>query len=379
MGGFLARAAYELELEDIRVQWQGATATTKPEPELQTWLCSRALHALKFFTFHVSTPSSDVSTTLEAAFFACSSSNSLPIMSTAGVLSATEVRLPNPTYSQFVKELPVLPDEVSTEAKRMVTTLQSRGMIKDIGWPDVLQELRKRPLPEAEMIACLKWWIGLHKQGVGVTPNLPLIRTDLLMNTTILVSGASSEGILPLKAVQTFLNMRKMGRFVPDGAPLPKDLLPLSVSKNFEPMDLLSSFPWRELSILEWLQHIINPDVTKADVQHDITNSAPWAERVFMVLARAWPCLSKADQNDICVLFNHKACIPTSAGLKLPNESYLQNANVFKDLPVVTLPSRTVIKAPLEKVFIAIGVRKHVELQIVFDRWATSSMYKVIS
>jgi hypothetical protein len=301
-------------------------------------------------------------------------------MSTAGVLSATEVRLPNPTFSEFVKELPVLPDEVLTEANRMVTTLQSRGMIKDVRWPDVLQELRKRPLSEAEMTACLRWWIGLHKQGVGVTPNLLRIRTDLLMNATILVLGASSEGILPLKTVETFLNMRNMGSFVPmnDGAPLPKHLLPLSVSKNFDPMDLLSSFPWRELSILEWLQHIINPDVTKADVQHDITNSAPWAERVFMVLARAWPSLSKADQNDICVLFNYKACIPTSAGLKLPNESYLQNANVFKDLPVVTLPSRTVIKAPLEKVFIAIGVRKHVELQIVFDRWATSSMYKVI-
>ena len=159
-------------------------------------------------------------------------------MSTAGVLSAIEVRLPDLTFSEFVKELPVLPDEVLTEAKRIVTTLQSRDMIKDIRWPDVLQELRKRPLPEAEMTACLKWWIGLHKQGV--TLDLLRIRTDLLMNATILVLGASSEGILPLKAVQTFLNMRNMGRFVPmdDGAPLPKHLLPLSVSKNFDPMDL---------------------------------------------------------------------------------------------------------------------------------------------
>jgi hypothetical protein len=181
----------------------------------------------------------------------------------------------------------------------------------------------------------------------------------------------SSGGILPLNAVQTFLNMRNMGNFVPvdDGAPLPKHLLPLSASKHFDPADLLSSFPWRELTILEWLKHVLNPDVTRADVQHDISNSAPWAERVFLVLSRAWPSLSKADQNDICLLLKDKACIPTNCGLKVPDESYFSNANVFKDLPIVTLPSGTIIKGPWEKVFIAMGVRKHVELQIVFDRY----------
>jgi hypothetical protein len=342
-----------------------------PKSELQSWLCGRALHALKFFTFHPSTPSSDVSAAMEAAFFACSSPNSFPIMSTAGVRIATEVRFPDPTFSAFVKQLAVLPDEVLMEAKRMVTTLQARGMIKDIKWPDVLDELRKRPLPEEEMIFCLKWWIGLHKEGS--TPDLLRIRTDLL-NAAVLVMDTSSEGILPLNTVQTFLNMRNMGSLVPvnDGAPLPKHLLPLNVSRHCDPVDLQSSFPWRELSIIDWLQHVINPEITSVDVQHDLTRSAPWAERVFQVLARAWPSLSKADQNDICMLLNHKTCVPTSSGFKRPDDSYLQNANVFKDLPIVTLPSGTIIKGQLEKVFIAMGVRKHVELQIVFDRCVIS-------
>ena len=299
-------------------------------------------------------------------------------MSTAGVRISKEVRLPDPTFSAFVKQLPVLPDEILMEAKRMVAALQTRGMIKDIKWPDVLDELRQRPLPEGEMIACLKWWVGLYKQGG--TPDLLRIRTELL-NAAVLVTGTSSEGILPLNSVQTFLNMRNMGSFVPvnDGAPLPKHLLPLSVSKHFDAVDLQSSFPWRELSILDWLQHVINPEVTNAGVQHDITSSAPWAERVFVILARAWPSLSKEDQNDICKLLNYKSCVPTTSGFKRPDESYLQNANVFKDLPIVTLPSGTIIKGPLEKVFIAMGVRKHVELQIVFDRCAINSRCKVTS
>jgi hypothetical protein len=219
----------------------------------------------------------------------------------------------------------------------------------------------------------LTWWIGLHKQGG--TPDLLRTRTELL-NAAVLVTGKpgdSSAGILSLSSVQTFLNMRNMGGFVPvdNSAPLPKHLLPLSVSKHFEPTALLSSFPWRELSIVDWLRHVLNPDVTRADVQHDISNSAPWTERVFMVLARAWPSLSKADQNDICILLKDKTCVPTNSGLKLPDASYFSNANVFKDLPIVTLPSGATIKGSLEKVFLAVGVRKHVELQIVFDRWVT--------
>ena len=253
----------------------------------------------------------------------------------------------------------------------MVTTLQNRGMIRDITWPDVLDELRKRPLPQEEMIACLTWWIGLHKQGS--TPDIQRIRTELL-NAAVLVTGTpgdSRAGIMPLNSVQTFLNMRNMGNFVPvdDNAPLPKHLLPLSVSKHFDPAALLSSFPWRELSIVEWLRHILDREVTRADIHHDICNSASWAERVFMVIARAWPSLSKPDQTEICMLLKDKTCIPTNSGLKPPDASYFSNANVFKDLPIVTLPSGTVIKGNLEKVFIAMGVRKHVELQIVFDRF----------
>ena len=188
VGGFLARAAYEIELASIRDLWHGATAHAPPDPELRSWLTGRALHALKFFVFHSSTPSSDVSTLLEAAFFSCSDSRSFPIISSSGVRNTADVRLPDATFSTFIKQLPVLPDEVVTEGKRMVASLQARSMIRDISWTDVLEELRRRPLPESEMIACLKWWIGMCKQGH--TTELPRIRTELL-NAAVLVDRKS--------------------------------------------------------------------------------------------------------------------------------------------------------------------------------------------
>lgn len=359
-----------MELANIGELWKGATAYAKPDTELQSWLRGRAIHALKFFTFHTSTPSADVSSLLEAAFFSCSDAHTFSIISTAGVRNAADVRLPDSTFSGFVKQLPVLPDEVLTEAKRAITALQSRGMIKEIRWPDVLEELRKRPLPEEEMTACLKWWTSMHKQGS--TPELFRIRTELL-NAAVLMTGlpgSPEEGIRQLNTVQTFINMRNLGGFIPvdDGAPLPKHLLPLTVSKHFDPATLSSSFPWRELTVIDWLKHITTPEIAGASIEHDITQNPIWAERVFLVLARAWPSLSKGVQSEICILLQDKTCVPTNAGLKVPASSYFSNANVFKDLPIVTLPLAPIIKGTLEKVLVAVGVRKHVELQIVFDR-----------
>lgn len=370
IGGFLSRAAYELELATIAELWESAkSAEGRPDEELQTWLRGRALHALKFFTFHASTPSSDVSTELEKAFFSCYEKH-FSIISTAGVRNARDVRLPNPAFAAFVKQLPVLPDELSMEAGQMIKALRGKGMLSDIRWTDVLDELRERPLPEDEMVACFKWWVECNKHGAS--PDLLRIRTELL-NAAILVTGTvgtPAAGTLPLSSVQTFLNMRVMGNFIPveEGAPLPSHLLPLSVSKHFDPASILTSFPWRELSIVDWLQHTLSPAVTSNDIGHDITKSAQWSERVFSVLGRAWPSISKNIQNEICDLLKELACIPTSGGLKLPEKSYFSTAHVFKDLPIITLPSGTVVKGNLEKVFIAVGVRKHVELQIVFDR-----------
>ena len=152
-----------------------------------------------------------------------------------------------------------------------------------------------------------------------------------------------------------------------DGAPLPGNVLPPSISKHFDPADLLSSFPWRELSIVDWLLYILSPDVASA--HYDIKKSASWAERVFhdpfTCLAAS---LSKEDKSRISELLKDKTCIPTNSGLQLPDRSYFAKSNVFNDLPTVMLPSGKPIKGGLETVFAAVGVRKHVALEIILDR-----------
>jgi hypothetical protein len=305
---------------------------------------------------------------METAFFSSGTNLPFSVMSTVGVRKVSEVRLPDPQFESFLKQLPTLPHEVLTEAKGMVAALQSRGLLKPILFDDVLNELRSRPLTEVELIACFTWWLGLDQRGEDA--NVLRIRTELLKATVLTTGtlGGPDERIIPLASVSKIINTKNMGAFIPADGPIPDHVLPLSVSKRFSADSLIKAFPWTELSIVDWLRHIVGPAVCEADVEHDLNRSAAWAERVSSVLARTWPSMSKVVQGDVRELLKEKTCIPTSHGLKVPDQSYFANVNLFPDLPIVTMPSGLIVKGTLEKVLQALGVRKHVELQIVFDR-----------
>ena len=364
VGGFLARSAYEFELAEVKQLWENGGDLND---DIRRHLWSRGLHALKFFSFHPSTPSAEVSSVLEAAFFSCSSNNHFSILSTQGVQQSSKVRLPDSTFSSFLKNLPVLPDEILSGAPSIATSLHNRGLIKNITFDDVLNELRSRPLKEDEMIACLSWWAGVYEKDDS--SRLLPIRSQLL-DAAILTNGevGKEEKITPLSHIRTFINPRSLGGTVPLDGPLPDHLLPVGISKALKLETVITSFPWTELTVIQWLDYISKPATGKFHVDYDLSKSAAWAERVLLVLARSWPTLSGQSKNEVFLLLKDITCVPTSAGMRTPDQSYFPNANIFHDLPVAVLPSGNAIKGPMEKLLHALAVRNHVDLQIIFNR-----------
>jgi hypothetical protein len=352
VGGFLARATYEIEMTRLKDLCNGAKL---PEAgsEIADMLIQQSLHCLKFFTFHRSSPSQDVSSLLEAAFFSCADTNKFPLYSTVGIRSASEIRLPDSTFTEFLKNLPTVPQSLMDGARPMITALQNRGLIKTITFDDVLNELRSRPLSSTEMVACLKWWVGLHKSGTNT--NLVPIRRELV-NAAVLVvdAGKPMERIIPLNIIKTFLTTRSC---IPADGPFPDHLLPFEISKGFSSDALNNSLEWTELTVLQWLEHVCSPEARTANAEFDLTMSAPWAERVINCLSRAWPSTNSAMKTSIVQLLSEITCIPTSGGLKKPKEAYFANVNVFRDLPIVTFSSNAPIKGALERILQDLGVR----------------------
>lgn len=367
VGGFLARAIYELEMQDMKAQW-GASVASNPgqplDPELRKRFYGEAGHNLRFFAFHDSTPSPVVSRDMRSAFFNCVvPGQPFPIVSSAGVRSALDVRLPNSALSPFLKNVPIFPEEVYNGSGLMVADLQREGMLKDITFEDVIEELRARPLSEEEMVSCLNWWTDMFQRDpTGIHRN----RRQFLNAGRLTIGPSDNERTIPLKAVQTFLN-RQNDIFPADG-PLPSHLLPMTISKKFDPIRLRDSLRWRELTVVEWVRHIVDPAVGNQRTEFNIAECPVWAERILQVLTKSWPSLSKVNKSRVAKLLDRVPCIPTSSRMEVPSKAYFSSAAIFHDLPIVNFPSGIPVKGNLETVLADLGVRKHVDLTLVCTR-----------
>ena len=367
VGGFLARAVYELEMQDIGARWDASVASNPGKPldsGMRQRFYNEAGHNLQFFTFHRSTPSAVVSSEMRSGFFNCViQGQPFPIISSAGVKPALDVRAYNPKFSAFLKKLPIFPEELSGGSKLMVMALQEREILKDIQFEDVLKELRERSLSEEEMVACLQWWIDMSQQELVEVDN---IRQQLLdvAHLTIGLLENGDERIISLKGIQTFLNPEN--DVFPTDWPLPSHLLPISISQKFNPAELRKSLRLRELSVLDWVRNLVDPAEYTQRIK--FAESPSLAETILQILSRCWPTLSGVDKAHVIELFKELTCIPTSTGMKMPSEVYFSNASIFRDLPIVNLPPGVRIKGALKRVLVDLGVKEHVDLEDIYNQ-----------
>lgn len=326
---------------------------------------------MQFFTFRTSAPSPRLTKLFEKGFFECARQNTITLMSTRGPKHSKDVRFPNAALAEFVKDLPVLEPNHVKEAGEFVTSVRGRSLLQDITMSDVFGELQGRALPVNEMVACLQWWISVAKH-----PNYnPSLLSSLVAAAMVTIpSPASKEDIKdstskiqPLSGVKYFLNSQR----IPTDLPLPETCLHYEVSKAFSANDLWTIFGWTELSLPDWISHLIAISSGKepsTPIETNLQLSPQFAEKVLGVIARAWGSLPAHRQTEVVSLLSTITCIPTRKGMKKPNDSYFANVSLFSDLPIIELPSGSAVKGSLEKVLATLGVRKHVELQLVFDR-----------
>ena len=356
-------------MQSIGTDWETVTSMRSDktlDPELRKEFYDKARHNLQFFAFHRSTPSAVVSSEIQSAFFNCSiQGKNFRVISSAGIKSALDVRMPNPTISAFLPELPIFPEELLDSSKPVVAALQEKGMLKYITFSDVSKELRERPLSEKEMAACLQWWINTSQQNpMGIDEN-----RRVLLGAAVLITGSpdsSDERKVPLETIRTFLNPRNIT--IPTDGPLPDHLLPINVNRKLDSVQLQKHLQWKELTVTEWVEHIVNPTVYTQKNGFNIVESPVWAGRVLQVLGGCWSTLQEVSRTTIIGLLNTLTCIPTSTGMKTPSQAYFSEANIFGDLPVVELPPGFHIEGDLEGVLVGLGVRKRAELQVIFDR-----------
>ncbi|CAD0025182.1 unnamed protein product [Aureobasidium pullulans] len=321
-----------------RVAYTGDMAELKSKLERQMIISGNK----KQYTFSESTPSSQVGAIIEEAFWT--------------FRVATE-------DLSFVDGIPVVPDEIMDKASVFMRNLKEYGLLSDITTHDIKKELEARALEENQLTELIKWAAGkLSRDELDVSALHSLFDGTVATIAEEYTSTYPSP-VLLLGSIDSFSNPSK----IPAELPAPSTTIPFRFVKNV-PKNQLEAFGWSELQIVPWLRYVIEKDGTGLSAEQSLTKSPQFSGQVLSVVSKSWDGLSQSSKGTVIQLLEPRTVIPTKLGMRKPAQSYFASVRLFDDLPTVHG-----LQGVKEKFLLPLGVRKTVELSVVFERLMAKS------
>ena len=358
--GIVCRIAWSGEILHLKERLSKSLAdsqiTTLKQEHCEKVL-PEAIHILNQFTLRESTPSSQVGTLIEEAFWTCNHNTTIEILSSRGVMPSQDVRIATEDLS-FVEGIPVLPPELMKQAAGFINKLMDFGIITDITTADIKKELERQALNEKQLIEFLHW-LG-HKARINEVD--PVIVRSLL---DVAVANESDREtnlskVVVLGEIKHFINPSK----IPGTVPVPPDTLSFKFTRGIDKVEL-EALGLEDLQIVPWLRWLVEMSGGQGALpkDQDLTISASFAGVVLPILSKQWEGLSQSSKSTVVNLLSTRTAIPTKFGMKKPSEAYFPIVKLFDDLPVIVG-----LQAVKEKFLIALGVRKTVELGLIFEK-----------
>lgn len=358
--GIVCRIAWAAEMASIKSKiLMGAERSQSSKIRMSDieGVLPESIHTANQFVFRESTPSSLLGQTIEDAFWMCNKDASIEVLSTCGVLPSYQVRIA-PKELSFMDSIPVLPDEFVLKAKDFVRKLTDFGLVTDITVSDIKRELEISTLGSKQVVEFLSW---LSKKSLS--GQLDTFSVQSILGVAV-ASDENEEGVstrlLIFADIDGFLNPQR----IPADLPLPPSVIPFKFTKSLSKQEL-EALGWTELYIVPWLRWIVSNagNRTLLSQEHDITTTSSFSAQVLPVLSKQWEGLGQSSKQTVIELLQPRTVIPTKLGMKRPTETYFPSVRLFDDLPV--LHGLNGVK---ERFLTAIGVRKTVELGVIFER-----------
>lgn len=365
VAGIACRVAYNgemLQLKDGLARQMTISGNKKVSKDDLAAVIPAAAHAFKQYTYHESTPSSQVGTIIEEAFWTCSKNYAISVLSTRGVLPSSDVRLASEDLS-FVDGIPVIPDAIIDKNSEFLNKLQEFGLLTEITTQDIKKELEARALDESQLTELLKWAAQKISKNQLDASAISTLFDGTVATIDEKLAGSYPGPVLMLGSIETFPNVTK----IPAELPMPPTTIPFRFIKSI-PKTQLEAFGWSELQIVPWLRYLLETDGGKGAVDRSLTRSPAFPSQVLPVLSKGWESLSQSSKTTVADLLSTRTVIPTKLGMRKPTEAYFSSVKLFDDLPTVQG-----LQGVKEKFLGAIGVRKTVELSVVFDRLMAKS------
>lgn len=311
----------------------------------------------KTFTFAESTPSSEVGSLIEEAFWTCNMKTSIDLLSSRGILPSSSVRVSNEDLA-FVEGIPVLPEALA--GLGIVKKLMDYGVIVEITISDIKRELEGKALGALQLVGlarrALFYYLTAHQQQflewMGHKARINDIESSTvrsLLAVTVANDVKEDSGrILVLSEMKNFLNVSR----IPADMPLPPSTVPFKFTKKMNKTDL-EALGWEDLQMVPWLRWLVENAGGRGQLSldQDFEKSPSFARAVLPVISKQWDGFSQSSKSTIIELLAPRTIMPTKLGMRKPAESYFPSVNLFEDLPVVTS-----IHSVKDKVLTALGV-----------------------
>ncbi|KAK2764928.1 hypothetical protein FQN54_008625 [Arachnomyces sp. PD_36] len=354
--GIICRVAWSAQMSSIgsRVPGNPVAAGVKARKADISGIITEAIHTANQFSFREATPSSEVGQIIENAFWTCGKDASIDVLSTCGVMSSKHVRL-SPKDLSFMDGIPVLPEELTSWAKPFVTRLIDIGLVSEVTISDIKKELESNALTSQQLSEFIAWAGRKCTSGeIAKATIQDLFRVSVANDET---SDGTPGRLLILGDIDSFITPS----IIPTHLPVPPSTLPFKYTRTMGKNNL-EAIGWQELQILPWVRWLIekshNRDIFPPE--KDLTQSPAFAAQVLPVLSKQWDGLPS--KSSVIELLQNHTVIPTKLGMKKPSETYFPSVRLFDDLPIVT------VNGVKEKFLAALGVRKTVDLEVIFER-----------
>ncbi|CAI7660053.1 unnamed protein product [Penicillium glandicola] len=358
--GIVCRIAWSAEMATIKSKLAarvGPSRSSKIRKDDIVDILPEAIHTANQFVFRESTPSSVLGQTIEDAFWMCNKNASIEVLSTCGVIPSHQTRIA-PKDLSFMDSIPALPEEFVQGAKDFVNRLTEFGLVTEITVSDIKRELESNTLRSNQVLEFISW-LG-RKTVAG-----QLDRSSVQSLLRVAVANDEDKEGIPTRLIifadiTCFLNPQR----IPAELPIPPSVVPFRFTKSLAKHEL-EALGWVELQIVPWLRWIVNNcgDRNIFSIDQDITQSAAFSGQILPVLSKQWETLSQASKQSVVATLQPQTVIPTKLGMKQPAQTYFASVRLFDDLPVVHG-----LNGVKEKILVQLGVRKTVELGVIFDR-----------
>jgi hypothetical protein len=341
VAGLACRITYASDMAALQAQFD------KQDPDL----VPKTAYIFKQYTANSSHPSTALGDKIDEAFWNCSKERSIDILSTKGVMPSRRVRMPAETLS-FLGEVPMVPQELAEAAVDFMLNLHNRGFITELTMQDIRQGLESRALNEDELCEFLKWCGAKLESGEIDVPGSRSLFENTVANIDV-EPEKNSGRILALGDIGTYVNPARIGPHLP----LPFDTIPFSFTRSMS-LKQLQLFGWVELTMVRWLRHM-----TMKPQLDEFTKDENLALSVLTLTSKCWEQLDGSSKETVVKILTPHTIMPTKMGLRRPAESYFPTVKLFDDLPTVKT-----FAGSKEKFLLSLGVRKTIDLPMVFDR-----------